>query len=425
MTEQTSRVTVGSWFRTVIGTVSGQAQFFILVLTGSVGDRVPWIYELDARISSRRLRANLRRQDAADCQDRRRLRWSEHSKWSQNGEDGVIEEILARIGVTDHYFVEIGASDGEENCTRNLVEAGWRGVWVEADPRMAEAAAAIAPSVEVIGQPVSRHDVADVLARRGVPPAFDLLVVDIDGDDLGVLRSCLRTLRPRVVVVEYNAVFSPTAVWSKGESAGNWDGTFRHGASLGALQNVACRSGYVLVHCDRRGVNAFFVRRDLADDQFPQPGRVRAHYRVSGHTAHPFGNPRSRRALSEMAPMEVDQVRDVDVEHFELLKRDRHLPGFVEVAVTVTNRTSRWLMSGEPNAIHLSLRELAPGRGRDEYPRTKLPRPIAPFASARVRLWYRVRSDGQPHRLRVTIICEWVAWREDLGGPGAYADLDL
>jgi hypothetical protein len=409
----------------VIGRLSGGAQLLVLELTGLLEDRLSWAYELDARFSSRRLRANQRRQDAADCQDRRRLRWSERKKWSQNGEDGVIEEILARIGVTDRYFVEIGASDGRENCTRNLVEAGWRGVWVEADTSLAEAAAAVAPGVDVIGQAASRRDVVEVLAGRGVPPAFDLLVVDIDGDDLGVLRSCLQTLRPRVVVVEYNSVFSPCAVWSKGESADHWDGTFRHGASLGALQNVAGRAGYVLVHCDRTGVNAFFVRRHLAKDKFSQAGRVRAHYRASGHAANPFGNPRSRRALREMTPMDIDELRHVTLERFELLRRDRHLPGFVEVGVTITNGTSRWLTSGGPNAIHLALRELAPGRGREEDPRTKLPRPIAPSRSARVRLWYRVRADGQPHRLRVTVVCEGVAWREDLGGRGAYLDLDL
>ena len=278
----------------------------------------------------------------------------------------------------------------------------------------------------MIGQPVSRHDIADLLAGRGVPPAFDLLVVDIDGDDLGVLRSCLQTLRPRVVRSWSTTPSSRRPhCGAKGESAENWDGTFRHGASLGALQNVAKRAGYALVHCERRGVNAFFVRRDLINDQFPQAGRVRAHYRVVGHTAHPFGHPRSSRALNEMAPLEIDQLRQVNVERFELLRRDRRLSGFVEVAVTVTNGTWRWLTSGEPNAIHVALRELEPGCSRDEYPRTSLPRPIAPFASARFRLWYRVRADGQPHRLRVTVLCERVAWREDLGGYGAHADLDL
>ena len=30
-----------------------------------------------------------------------------------------------------------------------------------------------------------------------------------------------------------------------------------------------------------------------------------------------------------------------------------------------------------------------------------------------------------PHHLRVTALCEGVFWREDLGGPGAFADLEV
>jgi hypothetical protein len=418
-------VSVGSWFGTLTGIAKGQVQFCAFELIGSLGDRVPRVYELDARISSRRLRANLRRQEAADRRDARRLRWSERSTYSQNGEDGVIEEIFARIGTTDRFLVEIGASDGAENCTRNLVEAGWTGVWVEADPGRAVSAAAVAPGVDVIGQSVTRHNVADVLGSCGISPTFDLLVIDIDGDDLGVLRRTLHTFRPRVLVVEYNAAFTPRALWSRGDSPAVWDGTFRHGATLGALRHATVRAGYALVHCERAGVNAFFVRADLIGDQFPQAGRVRDHYRAAAFTAHPFGHPRSRRALDSMAPLEVEQFREVQVERVEVLGRAKDVAGFVEVAVGLRNGTSRWLTSGEPNGIHLSLRELDAGGDRGADNRISLPRPIAPFASTRIRLWYRVPADGQTHRLRVTLVCERLFWREDLGGAGAYVDLEL
>jgi len=33
--------------------------------------------------------------------------------YSQNGEDGVIEEILKRIGIKQGYFVDVGAWDGK------------------------------------------------------------------------------------------------------------------------------------------------------------------------------------------------------------------------------------------------------------------------------------------------------------------------
>jgi hypothetical protein len=38
------------------------------------------------------------------------------------------------------------------------------------------------------------------------------------------------------------------------------------GASLAALEKLAARKGYRLVFCEEAGVNAFFVRNDLAPD---------------------------------------------------------------------------------------------------------------------------------------------------------------
>ncbi|MGC8643998.1 MAG: hypothetical protein ACP5XB_29415, partial [Isosphaeraceae bacterium] len=59
----------------------------------------------------------------------------EFQAFSQNGEDGIIAEIFQRIGVTNRYFVEFGASDGFENNTALLVRPlGWRGLWIDGSP---------------------------------------------------------------------------------------------------------------------------------------------------------------------------------------------------------------------------------------------------------------------------------------------------
>src|SRR5579862_9054494 len=50
--------------------------------------------------------------------DPRHLCHFEAQVYSQHGEDGIISEILARIGHTNRTFVEIGAGDGTENNTR-------------------------------------------------------------------------------------------------------------------------------------------------------------------------------------------------------------------------------------------------------------------------------------------------------------------
>jgi hypothetical protein len=39
--------------------------------------------------------------------------------FSQNGEDGVIAEILRRAGIADGWFVEFGAADGVQKTARS------------------------------------------------------------------------------------------------------------------------------------------------------------------------------------------------------------------------------------------------------------------------------------------------------------------
>ena len=40
---------------------------------------------------------------------------------------------------------------------------------------------------------------------------------------------------------------------------------YYHGASLAALNHLAEEKGYALLGCDSKGVNAFFIRKDLLD----------------------------------------------------------------------------------------------------------------------------------------------------------------
>ena len=68
--------------------------------------------------------------------DRRRLNSYEASVFSQSGQDGMIDEILRRIGTTNQLCVEfgVGAGGGFENNSTYLLAKGWTGCWIEADP---------------------------------------------------------------------------------------------------------------------------------------------------------------------------------------------------------------------------------------------------------------------------------------------------
>src|SRR5215207_1744431 len=117
--------------------VVGLTEYLALSLVGRLSDRYEFVYRIDAALSTWRRLRNVTRLEAAERADGSALRWSERSAFSQNGEDGVIEEIFARIGTTTRHAIEIGAADGEENCTRSLVESGWTAHWVEADSEKA------------------------------------------------------------------------------------------------------------------------------------------------------------------------------------------------------------------------------------------------------------------------------------------------
>jgi hypothetical protein len=212
--------------------------------------------------------------------------------FSQNGEDGVIEEVLARIGTAGRAFVEFGVGGGVEgNCVFLADVLGWSGLFMESDPALHGALDAKyrhRPPVRTARARVGPENVDALLAAAGLPRELDVLSIDVDGIDLWIWRA-LSIASPRLVVIEYNASLDPGAALTQPlEPAMDWDGTDYFGASLGALRRVAGEKGYRLVHTDVTGVNAFFVREDLAapfppEDEVP----VRApNYFFSGH-GHP------------------------------------------------------------------------------------------------------------------------------------------
>ncbi len=232
--------------------------------------------------------------------------------YSQAGEDGVLAEILRRVGAITGYFVELGSGDGSENCTRALLEAGWQGCWMEADPRHAASAEAIAGGrAVVLHAMVSRENVTSLLDAAGVPAEPDVLSIDIDGNDYWVWEETACTRRPRVVLIEYNPKFPPPARWVLPYRADRvWDGTYRQGATIVALVDLANQLGYRLVGCESFGANAFFVREDVArlSDDLPEVAPADAFWPAGWNPGH-FGHPGiTDWRAGELSGSELDQV---------------------------------------------------------------------------------------------------------------------
>jgi glycosyltransferase involved in cell wall biosynthesis len=199
--------------------------------------------------------------------------------FSQNGEDGVLVEILTRIGAENRFFVEFGIESGREgNCVYLAGVEGWNGLFIEADRRLHHELAKRYDSndrIRTLHAVVTPDNVEALFRDAGVPETFDVLSVDIDGADYWIWEA-LEAYRPRIVVIEYNSALPPDTRLAQPRDHGTWDGTDFQGASLGAMVQLGAQKGYQLVHTETSGVNAFFVRGDLVGERFPAPESIPA-----------------------------------------------------------------------------------------------------------------------------------------------------
>lgn len=215
---------------------------------------------------------------------------------SQNGEDGIIHEIFRRIGTTDQTFVEVGVGNGIENNTAFLLSQGWRGFWIDGDDAFVRTIDTYetlqkAPLDSLVSY-VTKENIASLFQRLDVPHEFDFFSLDIDQNTFHVWEE-LGEYRPRVVAVEYNASIPPDVDWQVDyRSDRTWDGSKNWGASLKAFERLGRNLGYVLVGCNFTGVNAFFIREDLATGEFVRPFTTENHYEPPRYQ---FGSRRAHR----------------------------------------------------------------------------------------------------------------------------------
>lgn len=194
--------------------------------------------------------------------------------YSQNDEDGIIEEIFNRIGATNKVFIEFGVQDGIESNGHYLLLKGWKGLWIECDDEsyrriMTKFESVIkAGKLKVAYDFITRDNINRIFEEHNVVGEIDLLSIDIDGNDYHVWKA-IQAVRPRVVVIEYNAKMPPSCEWVMPYCEQHmWDGGDKHGASLLALAGLAREKDYTLVGTNISGVNAFFVRNDCLGDRF-------------------------------------------------------------------------------------------------------------------------------------------------------------
>ena len=183
---------------------------------------------------------------------------------SQNGEDGVLAELLNRLGISAadaSWCVEFGAWDGMHlSNTFALVKKGWKAAYIEGDADRFKTLLETAkrhPEIVPLNAFVShtaqdKNSLDNLLRDLDLPSDFDVLSIDIDSHDCEVWES-LTGFMPKIVVIEINSSIPP-GIEKKhsAESPGN---------SFTSTHEVGRKKGYSLV-CHTG--NLIFVRDDLA-----------------------------------------------------------------------------------------------------------------------------------------------------------------
>jgi hypothetical protein len=185
---------------------------------------------------------------------------------SQNQEDGLTLALLGEVGETNRRFVEIGSGLSGGNSAFLARELGWSGLMVDGHAEHMTQVARRFPMVTAMAAWVTRENVNELIAGNGFGGEIDLFSLDLDGNDYWVWEA-MTACSPRIVILEYNSMFGPDrAVTIPYDPA--FDRHRHHalyyGASLSALTRLAARKGFRLVAVEPTGVNAFFLRNDLA-----------------------------------------------------------------------------------------------------------------------------------------------------------------
>lgn len=141
--------------------------------------------------------------------------------YSQNGEDGIIEEVIRRIGIVKGTSVEFGAPELTYcSNTANLPVQNFNKFYFDDNPQ----------SAAIFKRFITPENVNEVL-----PPDCDVLSIDIDGNDFNVWKAY--NGKPAIVIIEINSSLDP-------------DVEFFHpdrGASFCTMNRLAQDKGYFLL----------------------------------------------------------------------------------------------------------------------------------------------------------------------------------
>ena len=174
--------------------------------------------------------------------------------YSQNGEDGIILEILKRLKLNlkkNRWCCEFGAWDGIHGSnTFNLVKnLNYNAIYIEGEKNKykdllntSKRFKKIIPFNKFVDyKKNSLNSLDKILKKTKITKDFDILSIDIDSFDLAVWKS-LRKYRPKIVIIEINSGLLPGIKQVHGNG--------KIGNSFTSTMEYAQKNKYQFIHSD-------------------------------------------------------------------------------------------------------------------------------------------------------------------------------
>jgi hypothetical protein len=198
--------------------------------------------------------------------------------FSHFDEDRILARYISELlpEIKQGTAVDLGAGDGVRwSNTYALFTNGWSGVGVESDSRrFAKLARAYRhyPRVFACRNRISPDNVVAFLQSYEIPKDFEVLSIDVDGNDYWILHATLAKFRPRLIVAEINENIPPPIRFVV-----KYDPDFQlrhhfYGCSIMSLADLCRRYDYALLELEYN--NAFLAPKEIVKVEPPDPETI-------------------------------------------------------------------------------------------------------------------------------------------------------
>lgn len=197
------------------------------------------------------------------------INFFEYKLTSQNNEDGIIDFLITKIGISNLNFIEIGF-DYYENNSINIIKRSKKGLFIDGSEEKVFLLKKILrllyfyKDINVINDYVNKDNINFLISKYfKKDDEIDFLSIDVDGIDYYLFENL--EIRPKFICIEYNFWYGKDKKCSIPYSKDfKWEmGSLYSGASLLAINDLANSKDYYLVALESSCTNAFFVRGDL------------------------------------------------------------------------------------------------------------------------------------------------------------------